>query len=39
MHEMSKLKEITREGKIKKIGGNPSASCFKAIHHNRVGIQ
>jgi hypothetical protein len=29
---MSKFKKIIREGKIKKIGGNLGASCFRPGH-------
>jgi len=36
--EMSILRKL-QGGKNLKIGGNPWASCFRPIHHCKVGIQ
>jgi hypothetical protein len=37
--KMLKFKEITREGKNTKIGGNLEAELFLPIHHCKTSIQ
>jgi hypothetical protein len=36
LFEMWRFKEITKKGKIQKIGGIPRASCFGSIPHSII---